>query len=162
MFATTHKYNAKPRDTKWVALTDMRKERLTSRTVDMFYDRTKEDRSREKRKSGHCARTQRHLVILFDGRVPICCAIDPTDDGVPFVGDVSKRSLRDVWNDELFFKYRYYTQRGSRDLPSCDTCNHRMAYPHMVRHVDAPDDVKARWRRGQAAYEATLPVAAAS
>lgn len=146
VWRTSHKYNAKPRGTKWIALTDMRPERLSSSVVDMFHRRTQEERSRSGAKGGHCARTQRHLVITYEGKVPVCCAVDPTHPDTPIMGDVRSSSLVEVWNSEQLFRYRFHTQRGLRDLPACDTCSHRMAYPHLVRQVTAPPETLERWR----------------
>lgn len=151
---TEHKYRHHNPRRAFISITDMRPERLTAAQTDMFYDRTSEDKEEVAGMPRHCMRTQRHMVVEFDGRVPICCAIDPTDQSprVPRVGSVVDRTIRDIWDDEVFFKYRYFTQQARRELPACRGCNHKMAYPHVVRKVTAPEDVIAGWeaeaRRG--------------
>lgn len=153
---TKHKYSPHPRSRHWVALTDMRPERVSASLVDMFYRKTDVDRVGVKAKQVRCARTQRHLVVRWDGLVPVCCATDPTSDDVPVVGDLRTQTVQQVWNGEALFRYRYYTQQGARVLPGCESCNHRMAYPHVVRQVDAPQPVKDRWARSLRAYERSL------
>lgn len=148
-----HKYRRVP-DPKlnWLYLTDMRPNRESANIVDFFYSRTEEDRP-ESVPDAYCARTQRHLVVLYDGRVPICCTLDPTGKDVVWAGDLNTQKMLEVWNSEIFFKYRYFTQFGSRRLPECDSCNDRMAYAWAVRHVDAPIEVKQHWANSLRSYE---------
>lgn len=148
-----HKYSKVNPRRRWITLTDMRLERLTASSVDMFYEKTDVDRVGVKAKDAYCARTQRHLVVRYDGIVPLCCATDPTSEEVPIIGDLNRQTILDVWNSEMFFKYRYYTQQGKRVLPACDSCNHRMAYSYFVRLVNASKQVKERWARGLEAYQ---------
>lgn len=161
---TRHKYSKVSRGRKMVALTDMRLSRMKSSSIDSFHNRTIESRTGQIAKGRHCARTQRHIVILHDGRVPICCAVDPTDPQLAVMADLNHTSIWDAWQSEELFKYRYYTQQGRRWLPACDTCDHKIAYAHLVRQVDAPEDVRARWRADLKAYQAKrdglLPVVA--
>jgi hypothetical protein len=82
--------------------------------------------------------------VLFDGAVPICCAIDPNDRSM-IAGDANTQSLREIWNSEVFFKYRHFTQQAKRVLPGCDTCTHKMAFPHIVRKITAPAETLAKW-----------------
>jgi hypothetical protein len=118
--------------------------------TDIFYIRNKQDRDAFAAKGNtapqiHCMRTQRHIVALFDGRVPICCAIDPNDSSL-MAGDLNKQSLMDIWNSEMFFKYRYFTQQAKRVLPGCDTCTHKMAFPHVVRKITTDEPTIQRWK----------------
>lgn len=148
---TGHKYRWHRPKGKYLCITDMRfDEREEVKGTDVFYLRNAQDRAKLKANGEqvpqlHCMRTQRHLVVLFDGRVPICCAIDPNDETL-IAGDVNSQTLWQVWQSEPFFKYRYYTQQGKRVLPGCDTCTHRMAFPHVVRKVDVADETAATWQ----------------
>lgn len=153
-----HRYNRAPLGKYWVALTDMRPERLTASSVDMFHHRTDEDREGDSAPRARCARTQRHMVVRYDGTVPICCAVDPTSPDLVVAGDLNSQTIIEVWNSEIMFKYRWYTQQGRRELPGCDRCGHRMAYPHLVRRVDAPAEAKERWARSLQAWRARRPL----
>jgi MoaA/NifB/PqqE/SkfB family radical SAM enzyme len=142
---TEHKYQRHGSSRRLVAVTDMRPERITSSKTDMFYDRTAEDRH-EGVPQLHCARPHRHIVVLHDGRVPLCCALDPTaleDELV--VGKFPEKSLVELWNSEIMFKYRWHLQQKRRDLPGCSTCTHRMSYSHVVRRVTAPEELLKSW-----------------
>lgn len=131
---TEHKYRHHRPDGRFVALTDMRPERLTSKLVDMFYDRTAEDRRVTLHR--HCARPHRHIVVLHDGRVPLCCALDPTAEDLVVVGRFPEQSLVQLWNSPTMHLYRSHLQDARRDLPGCVGCNHVMAYSHVVRRVE--------------------------
>lgn len=156
---TDHKYAHHSPTSRRLCITDMRfgeREEGTEKTkgTDVFYIRNAHERAAlEAGKvvvpQKYCARTQRHIVVLFDGRVPICCAIDPADESL-LVGDINTQSLEEVWNSKIFFQYRYFTQQARRVLPGCNTCTHTMAFPHIVRKV-APDPELA------GAWEAKLP-----
>lgn len=147
---TDHKYRHHSRRGRYLCVTDMRfNEREEIKATDVFYIRNKQDRAKlaesgETVPQKHCMRTQRHIVVLFDGRIPICCAIDPNDESL-IVGDANKQSLADVWNSEVFFKYRYFTQSARRVLPGCNTCTHTMAFPHVVRKVEPSDEFRQAW-----------------
>lgn len=153
---TTHKYRRLSPRSNWIALTDMRPERMSASATDMFYKRSEDDRRDVIAPQTYCARTQRHLVILYDGTVPICCAIDPTSKEMPVVGNINNSSIHDIWNSEMVFKYRYYTQNAQRVLPGCDTCGHKMSYSYFVRLVDAEDEVKHRWDNSLRAYQKSV------
>lgn len=141
---THHKYRHNSPGRNFVALTDMRVSRIEKNAsiTDMFHPRGMKDVGPLK---AYCMRTQRHVVVTWNGDVPICCAIDPTDVKIPVVGNVEKTSLIDLWNSETLFKYRYFTQKKRRVLIGCRTCDHRMAYPHVVRQVSAAPETLARW-----------------
>lgn len=142
---TTHKYRRHGPRKRLVCVTDMRPERLTASSTDSFYDRTAEDR-REGVPQVHCARPHRHIVVLWDGRVPLCCALDPTalEDEL-ILGQVPDRTLWEMWNCETMYRYRWHLQQARRDLPGCSTCTHRMAYSHVVRRVTASEEVLKTW-----------------
>jgi len=144
---TDNRYRKHPTGRRFIAVTDMRPERLTVKATDLLYIRNKDERAQMTSvPQKHCSRMQRHIVILYNGEVPICCAIDPTDTELPVMGDVNRQTLKEIWNDEPMFRYRFFTQQAQRILPGCSTCTHRMAYPHVVRRVTADDDVIERWR----------------
>lgn len=143
---TTSKYSKHRPRGRFICLTDMRLESQgTAKSTDVLYIKTKEERRTITAPQKHCSRTQRHIVVRYDGKVPVCCAIDITDESVPIMGDINTQSLVEVWNGEPMFKYRYFTQQAKRVLPGCDTCTHRMAYPHIVRKVTADAETIARW-----------------
>lgn len=81
---------------------------------------------------GRCARPHRHIVVAYDGTVPICCAVDTTQAEV--VGDVNENTLVEIWNSKRFFQYRHSLQQGIRDK-DCSGCNATVAYSHVVRRV---------------------------
>lgn len=135
---THHKYRRHNPQKRYVALTDMRAERLDARAVDMFMHRTQEERTVST--SGCCARPHRHIVVMHDGRIPLCCAVDPTADQLVVLGQVPSCTLVSAWNSPLVHEYRWHLQRGLRDLPGCRGCDHRMAYSHVVRRVQGETD----------------------
>lgn len=147
---TEHKYRWHRPNGRFLCLTDMRfNERTEVKGTDVFYIRNAKERAELERSKTivpqkHCMRTQRHIVVLFDGRVPICCAIDPADESL-LVGDINRQTLTEVWNSEVFFKYRWFTQQARRVLPGCNTCTHSMAFPHVVRKVVAEEKTAQRW-----------------
>jgi radical SAM protein with 4Fe4S-binding SPASM domain len=153
---TDHKYSYHGPKTRRMCITDMRFDErgdpesgIKTKGTDLFYIRNKQDRDKLADNKTvvpqtHCARTQRHIVVLFDGAVPICCAIDPNDRST-IVGDVNTQTLKEIWNNDKFFQYRYYTQQAKRVLPHCNTCTHKMSFPHIVRKVETTDEVKKRW-----------------
>lgn len=144
---TENRYRKHPVKRKFIALTDMRTDiEHHTRGTDLLYIRVKEERKHVVAPQSYCSRTQRHIVILQDGTVPLCCALDPTDVDLEKVGDANTQKLVDIWNCEKFFKYRYFTQQALRVLPGCSTCTHKMAYPHVVRKVTATEEKLAEWK----------------
>lgn len=85
-----------------------------------------------KRRTGRCARPHRHIVVCWDGTVPLCCAVDPMT--CEKLGDANTTPLVDIWNSLPFFKYRFSLQRGVRE-GQCEGCHENMAFPHVVRRV---------------------------
>lgn len=144
---TNHKYSHHNPRRRYVCLTDMRLESQgTAGKTDLIYIKTKAERAGITAPQIYCARPHRHLVVEWDGNVPICCAIDVTDRaGLPSMGNINSQSLLEVWNGEPMNRYRWFLQQKRRVLPGCSTCTHRMAYPHVVRHVAPPADLQAKW-----------------
>ena len=147
---TENKYRRHGHRARLVAVTDMRPERLAKdvSVTDSFHRRSAEDREAggQVALKQYCARPHRHLVVRYDGKLPLCCAIDPSDpnleeDGL-IVGDLSlpDHTLLSRWNSEVMNRYRWHLQQRDRSLPGCSTCVHRMAYPHVVRKVESPYD----------------------
>lgn len=143
---TNNKYRKHAPKGRFVALTDMRQETNGEQgLVNILYIKTKSDRQTITAPQIHCARTQRHLVVEFDGNVPVCCAIDVTDKSLPSMGNINERSLLEVWNGEAMMKYRWFTQQKMRTLAGCSTCTHRMAFPAIVRKVRPNGALLKKW-----------------
>ncbi len=64
----------------------------------------------------HCSR-HNTLVVLADGRVPLCC-MDQNGDYA--LGDTNKRSLLEIYNSASALAYRSKTKRHSEP---CNRCN---------------------------------------
>lgn len=138
---TNHKYRWHNTRQRHVAISDMRIDRPDGApSFDMFHSKGKATR-----KDAYCSRPHRHMVIQWDGRVPLCCAINQESPDAVFVGDVNIQSITDVWNSEALFKYRHHLQHKLRDLPNCDTCDHKMSYSHVIRKVTADPEVLQSW-----------------
>jgi radical SAM protein with 4Fe4S-binding SPASM domain len=151
--AIIERLHAKPTDNKYrkqsgaasgrgryIALTDMRVETNGNQGLtNILYIKTKAERANIAAPQIHCARPHRHLVIEWDGNVPICCAIDVTDKSLPSMGNANDQTLLEIWNGAPMNEYRYHLQRKHRDLPGCSTCTHRMAFPAIVRKVQPPE-----------------------
>ena len=155
---TEHKYRRHAHTKRMIAFSDMRVDRPGGLVTDMFYTRTSEERSRSpERKAKWCMRPFRHMVVLWDGRVPVCCAVDPTAEDLVVAGDVRERSVAEVWSrSDVFRRYRYHLQQKKRDLPSCDTCDHTMQYAWVYRHVAVTEAERERWARQQEDYLVSL------
>lgn len=143
---TKHKYSRHSPRGRFVCLSDMRIDQQGSAKVtDKLYIKPKDQRSRITAPSQYCARPQRHLVVEWDGNVPICCAIDVTDKTLPSMGNINDSSLLDVWNGEQMMRYRWFTQQARRVLPGCSTCTHKMSYSHVVRKVQPSPQLQKAW-----------------
>ena len=139
---TTNKYSMTR--TKSIAVTDMRLERDSGDVspTDRWMRRSAEARAEVTAPETYCARPHRHLVVRYDGKIPICCVVDQTHPDMISAGDVNKQTLVRVWNSETLRRYRYHLQDGKRSkLTACKTCDHRVAFPNIVRRI------KARGRR---------------
>lgn len=69
-----------------------------------------------------CSRPARHLVIQYDGKIPLCCAQDPTRENFESFGDANTQSLIDIWNSQKLFQYRFNLQNEKR-IGQCFGCN---------------------------------------
>lgn len=81
-----------------------------------------------------CSRPARHLVIQYDGQIPLCCAQDPTRKDFESLGDANTQSLREIWNSEKFFRYRWNLQNKIR-IGQCTGCNELVKGSDDVRQV---------------------------
>ena len=81
---------------------------------------------------GYCARPHRHIVVAWDGKVPLCCAVNPARMEV--IADINECSLKSAWNSLPMFYYRSKLEDAER-VGQCEKCNERMAFPHVVRPV---------------------------
>jgi MoaA/NifB/PqqE/SkfB family radical SAM enzyme len=82
---------------------------------------------------GPCARPWTMLNLTAGGDAVICCC-DMFRDEV--VGNVFESSLLEVWNGEVFTRYREELARGRREnLKVCSKCNYR-GFGHKVRNSD--------------------------
>lgn len=145
---TDNKYRKQRPRGRFIALTDMRQDVNDGQGLtNVLYIKTKAERANITAPKLHCARTQRHLVIEWDGNVPICCAIDVTDKSLPSMGNINTQTLLEVWNGEPMNRYRWFTQQKRRELPGCSTCTHRMAFPAIVRKVKPTDELREKWER---------------
>lgn len=61
------------------------------------------------------------LMVLWDGRVSLCC-FNP--EGEMIVGDVKKEKLLDIWRGKLTREYQELHAEGKRDaIPLCRSCS---------------------------------------
>ncbi len=61
------------------------------------------------------------MVILYDGRVVICCL---DYNGVQVVGDVNKNTIKEIWNSEQYKKVRNdFKNLRYSDYSICTKCN---------------------------------------
>jgi len=98
---------------------------------------------RSKPRSKYCARPHRHVVVMYDGRVPLCCAVDTSRPDFESMGDLNTQKLTEVWNGEEMFRYRYLLENAVRE-GQCAGCVETSAYPHVVRGVVPLE----RWKDG--------------
>jgi MoaA/NifB/PqqE/SkfB family radical SAM enzyme len=67
-----------------------------------------------------CGRIIGSFMVLWDGRVSLCCQ---DGEGEIIFGDMNKQSIREVYNSELFMKYREFHMLGKRaELKLCNIC----------------------------------------
>lgn len=78
----------------------------------------------------HCARPHRHIVVCWDGSVPICCAVNPLKSEK--IGDANTQSLSEIWQSRRMWEYREQLQAAKR-VWDCEGCDETMAFPHVVR-----------------------------
>jgi MoaA/NifB/PqqE/SkfB family radical SAM enzyme len=98
---------------------------------------------------GMCARPFRQLAVRHDGRVRLCCVINPSNDGSLVGGLVAgdTTGMRRAWNGAEFNRYRAALQDGRR-IGACDGCMARSAFPGIVRRVASGDPAPSRGRGG--------------
>lgn len=67
-----------------------------------------------------CAKPFRELTVRWDGNVAFCC-----NDwrGTLNVGNVHKRTLKDIWHDDIFHAARKHLYHGMRTFTPCYGCN---------------------------------------
>ncbi len=68
-----------------------------------------------------CSRLWRTMTILWDGKVSLCC-IDY--NGEKILGDVSKETIKDIWNGEKYQHIRNLHIKGMQDkIKLCKVCS---------------------------------------
>lgn len=68
-----------------------------------------------------CGYPWRTMVILYDGRVVICCM---DYNGIQVVGDVNKNTIEEIWNSEKYKKIRGdFKKLKYAKYPICNKCN---------------------------------------
>ncbi|MEM2963778.1 MAG: radical SAM protein [Candidatus Anstonellales archaeon] len=71
-----------------------------------------------------CPMVYQRLVILYDGRVTICCG---NIYGKLVAGDLNKHSVEEVWKGPIMQKLREYLAKGeSHRVQICAECGYRM------------------------------------
>lgn len=83
----------------------------------------------------HCPRPFRHIVVQYDGKVPLCCTVDPTNAEVEWMADINQVSLVEAWNSKRMWEYRSLLQDGKR-AGQCAKCDAKFSFPSIVRRVD--------------------------
>lgn len=72
------------------------------------------------RRTEPCRLPWTEMVISWDGKVPLCC-IDYNDTIV--LGDMTKESIKDVWDGKLLKKYRkMHINKEFDKIPICKSC----------------------------------------
>lgn len=67
-----------------------------------------------------CHRAIGEIMVLWDGRVSICCF---DGEGKEILGDLSKQTIREMYNGERAWKFRNAHATGGRgQLPLCKDC----------------------------------------
>jgi len=75
-----------------------------------------------------CDRLFNQMYILYDGRTVMCCA---DWEQTSMMGDVSKNTIREVWNNDTYKDYRKRYLTGNVKGLICDGC---------TKDGDAPDE----------------------
>ncbi len=61
--------------------------------------------------------------ITWDGKFSICNRFDP--QGLSFIGDVTKQSLKEIWESDIRQEMLHYNKIGRRDkIPFCKDCQY--------------------------------------
>ncbi len=67
-----------------------------------------------------CHRAIGEIMVLWDGRVSICCF---DGEGQFILGDLNKQGIREMYNSETAWNFRKAHAEGRRsELPLCSTC----------------------------------------
>lgn len=67
-----------------------------------------------------CHRAIGEIMVLWDGRVSICCF---DGEGKEILGDLSKQTIREMYNSPRAWDFRNaHANGGRKDLPLCSTC----------------------------------------
>lgn len=73
------------------------------------------------RNKGPCNMVFHVLPVYVNGLVGLCRCCTAREELI--MGDLTKQSVKDIWNSSLFKKYRDYHMQGKfNELPICDTC----------------------------------------
>lgn len=71
-------------------------------------------------RTGICSRMMNQIMVLWDGRVSLCCF---DGEGEVIFGDLNHQSIRDVYASDEYLRYRLAHVEGKRDaLKLCGTC----------------------------------------
>ena len=78
-----------------------------------------------------CPEPFRSLAINFDGQVSVCC-VDWSFGAI--VGDVSKKSLKEIWEGEEIRKFRMHHLNGKRsEIEACRECHYLKGFAdHLI------------------------------
>jgi MoaA/NifB/PqqE/SkfB family radical SAM enzyme len=79
------------------------------------------------------------FIVRPNGKISLCC-VDAL--GNVTLGDLSKESILEIWNGELFVEYRKKILRGRENIPLCIACD---SFPNFIHsNLDVkkllPDD----------------------
>jgi len=76
---------------------------------------------REEMNSSPCPSPWTSLVILSDGRVPLCCS---DFNAIEEVGNVNRTSIQEIWQSEVMTSYRNrHLAQGRKCMSMCIDCN---------------------------------------
>lgn len=142
---TDHRWRKHSANRKYISVTDTRVTRGDRTGVDSFIVRNKQEKEGVVAPAAYCAEPNRHLAIRWDGKVMVCCVVDPTDDRM-IVADLNECTLLEAWNSKALNKYRWYTQRKMRVLPGCNQCTFKMAYPNFIQKIQPTAELEEQWK----------------
>ncbi len=90
-----------------------------------------------------CVGLWNELAVYADGRITTCCF---DVNATQVVGDLSERSIEDVWRSEALHEYRRHHREGTWDcLPLCRQCGIRSRKQYCddnLFHGDPPVELK--------------------
>jgi len=70
--------------------------------------------------SNHCWRLWHAPVITWDGMVVPCCF---DKDAQHQLGDLKKKSFKEIWNDETYVNFRKQLSKGRANIDICANCS---------------------------------------